>query len=311
LDDLFGGIKIIGCCSFGFLAGVYLFFKGLRTYRRYRLLTDIPETTVRGISMGLAELHGKVTGDEMVTSPVSEQPCYFYKLTIKKGHKNLRGEMVWLPYATETDGPKFYLEDDTGKVLVDARGAEIDLPQSGQEYLGYGSRIFQGEDGKQVEVNAAGEIVNKVGMGARVGRLLGKKEPAPQAPLDPWVQEMCETMRAKNERLFECVARAAAHAQAGQSSPSDFKGGKFLLQEYCILPDYEYEVTGTCAENPQPQGGKDLKMIMKGTNDPTFLISFGNEAIVEGDLLHNAKMYVFGGAALSVASLSAMVWMFS
>jgi hypothetical protein len=311
LDDLFDVLKLIGLCAFGFVAGLALFFKGLRVYRRYRLLADIPETSIRGMSMGLVELHGKATGDETVSSPVTDQPCYFYKVEVKKGHKDRRGELTWQDYATDSGGARFYLQDDTGKVMVDACDAEIDVPQSGQEHLGYGTKIFQGEDGKEIRVNAAGEIITEMSVGGELHRLLGGAASPAQAPVDPWVLRMCESMRAKNEKLMKCVERAASYTQPEGAAAPSLKGEMFLLEEYCILPDFEYEVTGTCAENPQPQGDFDRKIIMKGKNDPTFLISYGNEEIVEGELLRQAKLHVFGGGALSVASLGVLVWMFS
>ncbi len=249
--------------------------------------------------------------ESFVKAPAAVVDCRTnYKVAVKKGHKNLQGETVCVPFATETGGVRFYLEDDTGKVLVDAQGAEIDVPEAGREYLGHGTRHFQDEHGKEIEVTASGEMVTKAGLGARLGKLFGNKNAPPPAPFDPWIQKMCETMRAKDERLFDCVARAASRGHS-EKSVAPGKTDKYLLHEYCLLPEYEYELTGTCTENPQPQSEHDLKMIVKGTNDPTFLISYGNEEVVEGDLLHQAKLYVFGGDTLSVASLGTLLWIFS
>ena len=43
----------------GFGAGLYLFFKGFRIFRKYRVLADTPEMPIRSIPMGLVEVHGK------------------------------------------------------------------------------------------------------------------------------------------------------------------------------------------------------------------------------------------------------------
>ena len=261
--------------------------------------------------MGLVEVHGKATGEETVTSPVSEQPCYFYKVAIEKGHTGLRGDVSWVPYATDTDGVGFYLKDDTGKVLVDAHGVELNVPESGQKMIGHGTILLRDGSGREVEVTTSGEIVTKSGLGAGLSKMFGKKDAPPPAPLDPWFHQWCEEMRAKEERLRDYVARAASYGRSGSSGAPTSHTDKYLLFEYCILPEFEYELTGTCAENPKPQGEHDLKMIVKGENDPTFSISLGNEESVEGDLRHRAKLYVFGGACLSVVSMGIILWIFS
>lgn len=311
MDDLFDALKLFGYCLLGFVAGIYSFFKGFRVYRRYRLLADIPEASIRGISMGLVEIHGKTTGEQTVASPVSGQPCYFYKVEIKKGHKDVRGEIIWKPYGYVADGVRFHMEDDTGKVLVDAQGIELDLMESGEETIGVGTGLLVDEYGGKVEVTSGGEVVTKSGLGGRMAKLLGKKDAPPPAPLDPWIQRMCEEKRAKEASLRALVARAASGGAAGGAASAGSTSDMFQLTEYCILPEFEYELTGTCAENPQPEGEHDLKMIVKGKNDPTFMISLGSEASVEDDLLRNAKLYIFGGACLSVASLAVILWMLS
>jgi len=113
---------------FGLGFGLYSFFKGLRIYREYRVIEDTPEMPVRSIAMGLVAVRGRAVGEPPVTSPISRTPCYFYKVEIEKWQSNSRsGGGTWHHYAAGTGGGEFYLEDATGKVLVDARQAELDL----------------------------------------------------------------------------------------------------------------------------------------------------------------------------------------
>jgi len=110
----------------GFFGGVGAFFRGLRTYRESRLLQDTPGTPIRGIAMGLVRIHGKAKSERLVTSPVCHTPCCFYQVNIEKW-KNEGETGKWSHYGTESDGVRFYLEDSSGRVLVDAHGAEYDL----------------------------------------------------------------------------------------------------------------------------------------------------------------------------------------
>jgi hypothetical protein len=60
----------------GFGAGILVFFKGFREYRKYRILVDTPEIPIRSIPMGLVEIHGRAEGEQTMPSPVSHTPCF-------------------------------------------------------------------------------------------------------------------------------------------------------------------------------------------------------------------------------------------
>ena len=81
----------------------------------------------------------------------------------------------------------------------------------------------------------------------------------------------------------------------------------YRMTEYCILPNHWYDVTGTCTENPNPKDEHDRNLIVKGENEPTFLISWRSEKELEKKLRRRAALYVFGGAALSIACLAILL----
>jgi len=85
---------------------------------------------------------------------------------------------------------------------------------------------------------------------------------------------------------------------------------RYRLSEYCIIPEHWYGVAGTCGENPNPQDEHDRNMIMKGQNEPTFLISWRSEKEVQSTLRKRAALHIFGGAALSVACLAYLLFRF-
>ncbi|HLW80276.1 MAG TPA: GIDE domain-containing protein [Terriglobia bacterium] len=118
-----------------FAAGIYLFIKGFRVYWEFRLLRNIPLTAIRGVAMGLVRVRGRATGDETLTSPVSHQPCYYYRLVVEKWAKDAHDREWWALWMRDSDAVPFYLEDETGKVLVYARGAELDLTRNIQTVI--------------------------------------------------------------------------------------------------------------------------------------------------------------------------------
>ncbi len=111
------------------------FTKAFAVFREYRVLMDTPEIPIRSVAMGLVEIHGKATGIPPIPSPVTQTPCYFYKVDIEHWVTDKNGGH-WNHLATDADGKRFYLADATGKVLVDAHKAEYDLIQTARVETG-------------------------------------------------------------------------------------------------------------------------------------------------------------------------------
>jgi hypothetical protein len=75
--------------------------------------------------------------------------------------------------------------------------------------------------------------------------------------------------------------------------------------EYCVLPGHWYDLAGTCVENPKPQDVLDRNMIVKGTEEPTFLISWRSEEGIRARVRRQATydIYIGGAIILSGAAL--------
>ena len=80
--------------------------------------------------------------------------------------------------------------------------------------------------------------------------------------------------------------------------------GTYRVAEFCIFPDHSYVVTGTCVENPHPQDEHDRNLIVKGRDEPTFVISSKPEKATEQDLRRRARRFISRGGILMVASLA-------
>jgi hypothetical protein len=263
----------------GFGAGLFWFFKGFRIYREYRVLVDTPEIPIRSMAMGLVEIHGKAKGQQTVLSPVTKTPCFFYKVDIERWVRD-RGGGHWSHAATDAEGVRFYLEDATGKVLVDAHGAECDLIQTAKRESGGG-------------------------VGASLGRLFGGTRDSSLAT-GSWASESdllnyAEAVVSSAHTAFSLDAGSLLSSLGrGSLAVGMGSGRRYRLSEYCIVPEHWYDVTGTCVENPAPQDEHDRNMIVKGQNEPTFLISWRGEKEVKSTLRNRAALHIFGGAALSV-----------
>jgi len=253
-DD--GRFEIYMAIGFGF--GLVTFFRGFRIYREFRILEDTPEIPIRSIAMGLVHIHGKAQGDQLIPSPVTKTPCLFYKVDIEVYVKDSKGGGSWRHFKTDIKGVRFYLEDATGKVLVDPFHAEYDLLETCKR-----------KTDSSLESYAKSPTT---GGGESFGTTLGQ-------------------------------FTLGGSWNAGGSGFS----GQYRFTEYCILKDHWYDLTGTCVENPTPKDEHDRNLIMKGQNEPTYLISWRAEKAIEAALRNRAALYVFGGGALSLVCLAILL----
>lgn len=110
----------------GAVVGVYLFYRGFRLLQRKRLILDTPTSKIRSAAMGLVELQGLATGPYTMTAPITGVPCYYFR-TIAWQWQQRGKNSEWKKVADESLHVPFFLEDNTGCVLVDPQGAEMDI----------------------------------------------------------------------------------------------------------------------------------------------------------------------------------------
>ncbi len=388
----------------GFFGGIVAFFQGFRAYSKSRLLQDTPETPIRSIAMGFVRIHGKAKSDRLVTSPVTHTPCCYYAVEILKweirtdsqttsyGAGEDRG--TWLHYGAAADGGWFYLEDATGRVLVNPHGAQYDLEMTGMrevggatassfatggvsenELLAYVARV-----GLSPMIPGVHPTLGMAGMGLALSKdgkrrtpdelmqgLLGpqlmqrraqmqqaQEDEGPQS--DPCIEEVrlaqielgkyafwdpkyeelrrrIVEMQARNKELG--LSRTVALPQptplisdvatpvpdppapdppfAGDSRfsfDSPLASGRYRMMECCILPDHEYDISGTCAENHVAKDENDRNVIRKGANEPTYLISALGRTDVNVMLQRGSQLLIFGGGIVAVFCLGLLLLRF-
>lgn len=108
------------------------FWGSFHYLRLKRQLENLPTSKIRSVALGLVEVHGRARRKYAVVSPMTQQPCVFYRLRkLRRNHEN----QSWEEYSTSDCGPvPFAIEDDTGRLTVDPRGAVL-KPRHRQEGL--------------------------------------------------------------------------------------------------------------------------------------------------------------------------------
>lgn len=113
-------------CVVGFCAGIGLFIYGFRLLQRRRLILDTPFSKIRSAAMGMVEVSGQAVGPYTMVAPITARPCYYYRTQVwewKQSGKNKQ----WVKVAGESMHVPFFVDDNTGRLLIDPRGADLDL----------------------------------------------------------------------------------------------------------------------------------------------------------------------------------------
>src|SRR5439155_16984797 len=135
---------ILAACVVGVAIGVYWICRGWQLLQRRRLILNAPASNIHEASAGLVEIRGQAVGPYVVCSPLKQIDCYHYHSIaweLKQQGKNSE----WIKVAEETLHVPFYVDDGSGKVLVDPRSAEMDLHRDlQQEY--HRSVLFNGPE---------------------------------------------------------------------------------------------------------------------------------------------------------------------
>ena len=331
-----------GALFLGTGAGVWIFFKGFRVFREFKIVADTPCMPIRSLPMGLVQVRGQAVSDQLIPSPITHTPCCFYQVKIEHYETGEHGG--WKHYRTDMDGGKFYLQDKTGKVLVDSYSAEYDLQESPTRVVD-GAHIapLMGTGASDEELL---QYVHRAGanqLAAKMEHWLEKKGPLEDPKREQGRQALLEIARvipkaisgganvpgnipaeliekimashpqsdpekeAQRQKFLQQIRQTGTIPLPPVSLSVSSATGRYRLRESLILPGQEYHVTGTCVENPEAHDAHDRNMIVQGKNEKTFLISWKSGQVVQQDLRKRAVGMVFGGAALALICLALLL----
>ncbi|MFH1520012.1 MAG: GIDE domain-containing protein [Candidatus Micrarchaeota archaeon] len=117
------------CCLIGpllFLAGLAMIYGGVQRFLLQQKIKNTPTSKVRSVAVGLVEIFGKAKCLEEMFSPISKVKCIYWRLNCEYYKSGKHGG--WRTFYSPSSSKMFYLDDDTGKMLINPTGAEIDIP---------------------------------------------------------------------------------------------------------------------------------------------------------------------------------------
>jgi len=80
----------------------------------------------------MVEISGLATGPFTMLAPVTGRPCYYFRTMVWEWKQHGKNK-EWVKIAGECMHVPFFLDDNTGHMLIDPRGADLDLHRDFQE----------------------------------------------------------------------------------------------------------------------------------------------------------------------------------
>lgn len=124
------GLILLSIAGIG--GGIFLFFDGFRLLQRRRLIMDTPFSKIRSASLGMVEISGLACGPYTITAPITQRACYFYRTQVWELQQRGKNS-EWVKVASESVHVPFFVDDNTGRVLVNPSGAELDIHRDFQQ----------------------------------------------------------------------------------------------------------------------------------------------------------------------------------
>jgi Ca2+/Na+ antiporter len=138
--------KLFTYLCIGVVLGIVGFFRGFQLRKKKKLIEDIPTSTVRGMAVGLTEVKGKARDfQKLLVSAFAKVPCVYFYYNVQE-YRSSGKSGHWVTIAEYASPELFYLEDETGKTLVNPQGAEFHAHPDRRYGGSYNSTDFVSKD---------------------------------------------------------------------------------------------------------------------------------------------------------------------
>jgi hypothetical protein len=325
----------------GIAGGLYLFFRGFQVLASKRLLLNTPTSKIRSASMGLVEVSGLATGPYTLPAPITGRACYLYRTTAWQQRESGKNH-DWVKVAEETLHVPFFLDDSTGKLLVEPRGAELDLHRDFREE--YGASFFSMRDLVPIEVSnflerngvtpsrhirieefsikpknalfIVGTLAENPGRTGKSFPVSGHDtsrtrpiEARPSQPAPEIVRLSDGAAPSTTAEMTQQARIAAALNKAGIQKPEAWTAAGVKYRTEAVQPAPQLTQVSVNENNPgvtRAHPDFDLTppiLLMKGENNPVFLISWCSQQDFVRSLAWKSAAMVWGGGALAVLGI--------
>ena len=121
------------------LLGIGCFFAGFNLFRLKRRIENTPTSRIRSLAMGMVEVSGHARRQYALVSPMTQLPCVYYRV---RRYRRNDGQNWKLTSDTNSGHVPFLIEDDTGQVSVNPKGAAVSAGEKQQGSAGQANMLF-------------------------------------------------------------------------------------------------------------------------------------------------------------------------
>jgi len=258
---------------------------GFHFLRLKRQMENTPTSRARSVAMGMVEIQGRAIRRYALVSPMTHLACVYWRLQKFRRDQNDQ----WKSVGVSSSGPvPFELEDATGRITIDPRGASI-RPRHRQEgFPGQMSMLFSGAGSSDQQEKWVEEILCE---GATLYVLGFASAPRLQR----------QTLR---ERTIERLQRLKSDPQAlrrydsdgdGRISETEWEAAR-QTEEELALHDSLQQAETSGQGSVRPQIGRPPQRAL-----PFLIAESASEA-------HLTRNYAWFSGPLLLAALGFAVW---
>jgi len=326
--------------SLAIAGGLCFFFFGFRLLARKRLLLSTPTSKIRSAALGLVEINGMAAGPYTMPAPITGKPCFLYHTTAWQQRDGKKDE--WDKVADETLHLPFFIDDLTGQLLVEPLGADLDLHRDfREEYAAsFFSSNFSNPDDVPPRVSVflsrhgiaparrlrieehsikpadalfiAGTLTENPGVQVRsfsprrdYSRNSAPNNSSEQIPAPQIIRLSNGSVPSTTQEMSQQAKIAAALTRAGIAKPEAWSAAGVPYQTVAV--EENAPPTPVSAHNDLPRPSEfnltPPVVLMKGENNPTFVISFRSQKEFVSALAWKSAAMVWGGAAITLLGL--------
>ncbi len=357
-------------CALGFCAGIGMFFYGFRLLQRRHLILDTPFSKIRSAAMGMVEISGLAVGPYTMVAPITERECFYFRTVVSEWKQRGKNKQ-WVKVAGECLHVPFFVDDNTGRILIDPRGADLDLHRDFEQEFSdsffttkepapSNVRAFLARHGvatnNKIKVEEfcikpknslfiLGTLTDNPGLevgpqpvqdatpvstftahGFSLSLSVGREQFETGSPIkqfslqhpvrDPEVVHLSSASAPlSTSQMTQQQKIAAALLKAGISNPAAWNAAGIsaeLGRSVQVLDNPSNaageKANGSADGSNAASHGNDFDLhpavvMMKGTNDKTFLISWRSQKEIARSLGWKSALMIWGGAALALGSL--------
>jgi len=188
------------------VVGGVLFGVGISRARLRSRIKRTPTTPIRHLVQNqFAEIVGRISCDQALKIPDSDQPCVYYHYELEQHHPYGGHEGTWVAMDKREQRTAFTLTDASGSIEVDPAEAKIDAPMVVDRYVQPGEELpFGAENVARAPSNSglaglarsgAAQLGKSLGMGDEVSRWTNQRIRIRALPVDQDAHVLCSVER--------------------------------------------------------------------------------------------------------------------